>query len=60
MGVDETSPTAGLSLKLKPFNLDIAYVRNMARARVGELFGDRSNSIIATFSVNYRELSKAW
>ena len=32
-GVDETAPTAGLSLKIPPFNLDIAYVRNMARSR---------------------------
>jgi len=56
MGVDETSPTAGLSCRFAPFNLDIAYVRNMARARVGELFGTRSNSIVATFTLNYRGL----
>ncbi len=53
LGVDETSPTAGLSVKLAPFNLDVAYVRNMARSRVGELFGTRSNSILATFTVDY-------
>ena len=58
IGVDETSPTAGPSFKWIPVNLDIAYVRNMARARVGELFGDRSNSIVATFTLNYRELQK--
>jgi hypothetical protein len=58
VGVDETSPTAGLSLRWAPVNLDIAYVRNMARARVGDLFGDRSNSIVATFTLNYRELQK--
>ena len=52
-GVDETSPTAGLSVKVKPFNLDIAYVRNMARSRVGELFGTESNSILATFTLDY-------
>jgi hypothetical protein len=52
-GVDETSPTAGLSVKVPPFNLDIAYVRNMARARVGELFGSESNSILATFTLDY-------
>ena len=52
-GVDETSPTAGLSLKVPPFNLDIAYVRNMARSRVDELFGTESNSILVTFAIDY-------
>jgi hypothetical protein len=51
--VDETSPTAGLSVKVPPFNLDIAYVRNMARSRVDELFGTESNSILATLTVDY-------
>jgi len=32
-GLDETSPTAGLTYKVPPFNLDVAYVRNMAKAR---------------------------
>src|SRR6266853_2761338 len=52
-GVDETSPTAGLSVRLPPCNLDVAYVRNMARSRVGELFVTRSNSILATFTLDY-------
>jgi len=52
-GVDETSPTAGLSVKIPPFNLDVAYVRNMARSRVGELFGTESNSILATLTLDY-------
>lgn len=56
LGVDETSPTAGLSIKLPPFNLDVAYVRNMARNRVGELFGTRANSILATFTLDYDSL----
>jgi hypothetical protein len=55
-GVDETSPTAGFSAKFPPFNLDVAYVRNMARARVGELFGDRSDSVVATLTIDYRAL----
>jgi hypothetical protein len=55
-GVDETSPTAGFSVKFRPFNLDVAYVRNIARARVGELFGDRSDSIVATLTLDYRAL----
>jgi len=55
-GVDETSPTAGLSVKLPPFNLDVAYVRDLARARGSELFGIRSDSIIATFTFDYNSL----
>ncbi len=58
-GVDETSPTAGLSLRYLPVNVDIAYVRNMARARVGELFGDHSDSIVATFTIDYQSLTRS-
>jgi len=59
IGVDETSPTVGLSVRHFPINVDIAYVRNMARARVGELFGDRSDSIVATFTIDYRSLTRS-
>jgi hypothetical protein len=55
-GLDETSPTAGLSVKWAPFNLDLAYVRNMARSRVGDLFGGRSDSVVATFTLDYNAL----
>jgi hypothetical protein len=53
IGVDETSPTAGFSLRVPPLNVDVAYVRNMARSRVDELFGAESNSILATFTLDY-------
>ncbi len=52
-GVDETSPTAGLSLKVARFKLDTAYVENMGRSRVGNLFGTHSNSVLFTFTVDY-------
>lgn len=55
-GLDETSFTAGFSLKLAPFNLDVAYVNNMAHARVGDLFGVNSRSLVMTFSLDYRAL----
>ncbi len=55
-GVDETSPTAGLTLKYRRLKLDAAYVSNMARARVGNLFGSHSNSILLTFTVDYKRL----
>jgi hypothetical protein len=55
-GVDETSPTVGFSYKLKPLNLDFAYVHDMARARVGQLFGEHSRSFVATLSLDYAAL----
>jgi hypothetical protein len=55
-GLDETSPTAGMSYKFAPFNLDFVYVHNMADARVGNLFGNQSRSFIMTLSYDYRGL----
>ncbi len=53
-GVDETSPTAGFSFKLSRYKLDAAYVDNMARSRVGNLFGTSSNSVVMTFNREFR------
>lgn len=52
-GIDETSGTGGFSLKFQPLTLDVAYVNNIGIARVGNLFGDNSNSLIATLVFNY-------
>jgi hypothetical protein len=52
-GVDETSPTAGVTVRIAPCRLDLAYVRNMASSRVQTLFGRTSNSGIATFTLDY-------
>ena len=52
-GLDETSPTFGFSAKIAPFNLDAAYVRNLAHARVGDLFGPTSNSVLLTLTLDY-------
>ena len=52
-GLDETSPTAGLTLKYKRLKLDTAYVHDMGRSRVGNLFGMSSNSVLMTFTVDY-------
>jgi hypothetical protein len=53
-GLDETSPTAGLSLKFAHrYKLDAAYVGNMAKSRVGNLFGDTSRSFLVTFTIDY-------
>lgn len=53
LGVDETSPTSGLTLRYKRLKLDAAYVNNLGRGRTGTLFGTHSNSILATFTVDY-------
>ena len=52
-GLDETSPTAGISLRFSPVVMDIAYVHNLALARLGTVFGDSGNSIIATFIIDF-------
>jgi len=53
-GLDETSPTVGGSLKLGQFKLDAAYVDDMARSRIGNLFGTHSDSLLVTFTIDYR------
>jgi hypothetical protein len=58
-GLDETSPTVGFSSKFARYKLDFAYVRNMARSRVGNLFGPSSNSFLVTFTVDYGRSKKA-
>jgi hypothetical protein len=54
IGRDETSDTAGFTWKFAPFDLGMAYVHNMAHARVGDLFGTESNSVMLTLGVDYR------
>ena len=58
-GLDETSLTAGFSLKVAPFDLAVAYVNNMAQARVGDVFGLNSRSLVVTFTLDYRALTHA-
>ena len=58
LGIDETSPTLGFSFNYRPVHLDLAYVHDMARARVGQLFGDHSRSVIVTLTMDYEELWK--
>jgi hypothetical protein len=57
-GKDETSLTSGLSAKLAPFDIGLAYVNNMAHARVGDLFGKNSNSLFLTVALDYRSFAR--
>jgi hypothetical protein len=52
-GLDETTWTAGMSLKALPFKIDIAYLRNLAAARTGDVFGQHNTSLIATIGFDY-------
>jgi hypothetical protein len=52
-GVDETSPTAGITLKYSRYKLDTGYVHDMAKKRIGDLLGTNSQSILFTFTVDY-------
>jgi hypothetical protein len=56
-GLDETSPTAGITLKYKPWRLDVAYVHDMALGRAGEVFGTTSDSVILSLTWDYSGLS---
>jgi hypothetical protein len=55
-GVDETSYGGGITLRRRPLQLDVAYVYDLGRARVGTLFGTTSNSVLATltFDMSWR------
>jgi hypothetical protein len=55
-GIDETSYGGGLTLRRRPLQLDVAYIYDLGRARVGTLFGTTSNSILATltFDMSWR------
>jgi hypothetical protein len=49
-GLDETSYGAGFSVRRRPLQLDVAYVYNLGKARVGDLFGKTSHSVLATLT----------
>jgi len=49
-GIDETSYGGGLTVRRRPLQLDVAYIYDLGRARVGTLFGRTSNSVLATLT----------
>ncbi len=55
-GLDETTWSTGMSIKAKPFKIDIAYLYNLAAARTGDVFGKRNASLIATIGFDYESL----
>ena len=57
-GIDETSYGGCITLRRRPLQLDVAYVYDLGRARVGNLFGTTSNSVLATltFDMTWRPM----
>jgi hypothetical protein len=55
-GLDETTWATGMSLKARPFKIDLAYLYNLAAARTGDVFGKRNASLIATIGFDYESL----
>ncbi len=63
-GVDECelgigpncTATGGMSFKMGPVNLDVAYLYNLGQARIGALFGNHSHSVLATLTLDYGSL----
>ena len=57
-GIDESSAAGGISVRFRPVIIDVAWVNNLGKVRLGDLFGSSSNSLIATFIFNYGVLKK--
>ena len=56
VGLDETTWTTGMSLAVRPFKIDLAYLFNLAAARTADVFGKRNASLIATIGFDYESL----
>jgi hypothetical protein len=55
-GLDETTWTTGMSLSVRPFRIDLAYLYNLASARTGDVFGKRNASLIGTLTLDYESM----
>jgi hypothetical protein len=54
-GRDETTWTGGLSVHVAPFKLDIAYLYDLGAARLNEVFGKHSSSVVGTLTYSWSE-----
>lgn len=55
-GLDETTWTGGMSVAFGVFKIDLAYLRNLAAARTGDVFGKQNVSFIGTLGFDYEKL----
>ncbi|HEY1691310.1 MAG TPA: hypothetical protein VGG39_04070 [Polyangiaceae bacterium] len=53
-GLDERSATTGLSFHARPIVVDVAYVYDLALARIDDVFGRRDASLLASIRFDYR------
>ena len=59
LGFGDCTVTAGLSFKRRPVNLDLAYLYDLGKERIGTLFGEHSHSVLATLTLDYGALLRA-
>jgi hypothetical protein len=52
-GLDETTWATGMSVAIKPFKIDVAYLYDLADARTADVFGHRNTSLILTINFDY-------
>ncbi|MGZ3441317.1 MAG: hypothetical protein ACXVDD_17475 [Polyangia bacterium] len=58
-GFGDCTVTAGFSVKRAPVNLDVAYLYDLGKERIGTLFGEHSHSVLATLTLDYLHLLRA-
>lgn len=56
VGLDETTPTAGASVRVGLFKFDLAVFKNLAAARTNDTFGHDNVSAIGTVNFDYEKL----
>jgi hypothetical protein len=56
VGLDETTPTAGASVRAGLFKFDVAFFKNLAEARTSDTFGHDNVSVIGTLNFDYEGL----
>jgi hypothetical protein len=52
-GWNETAPTIGLSARIEPFKLDVAWVHNLGVDRSNGVFGKTDDAVLATLNFEY-------
>jgi hypothetical protein len=59
VGWNESAPTGGFSIKVRPFKLDVVYVYQLSVDRTAGVFGTQDHSVMATLNLDYLWRSRA-
>jgi hypothetical protein len=59
IGLDEATWGGGMSAKLGPFKVDLAYLHNMAATRTSDVFGKKNVAFFGTLTYDYAGLVRA-